>query len=63
VLAGQCVGLLAQGLSPVAAAATALHVGGAAAERYTATHDARSMTATDLLDMIPRVAAERFAHR
>jgi len=63
VLAGQCVGLLAQGLSPVAAAATALHVGGAAAERYTATRDARSMTATDLLDMIPRVAAERFAHR
>jgi len=63
VLAGQCVGLLAQGMPPVEAAATALHVGGAAAERYGATHDSRSMVATDLLDMIPRVAAERFAHR
>jgi len=63
VLAGQCVGLLAQGVPPVEAAAAALHVGGAAAERYGATHDSRSMVATDLLDMIPRVAAERFAHR
>ena len=63
VLAGQCVGLLAQGVLPVEAAATALHVGGAAAERYGATHDSRSMAATDLLDMIPRVAAERFAPR
>jgi len=63
VLAGQCVGLLAQGVPPVEAAATALHVGGAAAKRYEATHDSRSMAATDLLDMIPRVAAERFAPR
>ncbi|PSQ85998.1 MAG: bifunctional ADP-dependent NAD(P)H-hydrate dehydratase/NAD(P)H-hydrate epimerase [Bacteroidetes bacterium QS_3_64_15] len=61
VLAGQCVGLLAQGVPPLEAAAAALHVGGAAAERYGATHDSRSMVATDLLDMIPRVAAERFA--
>ncbi|MFB6099450.1 MAG: NAD(P)H-hydrate dehydratase [Salinibacter sp.] len=61
VLAGQCVGLLAQGVPPVKAAAIALHVGGAAAERYGATHDPRSMVATDLLDMIPRAAAERFA--
>ena len=52
--------LMAQGLSPLNAAAAALHVGGAAAERYGATHDPRSMVATDLLDMIPRVAAERF---
>ncbi len=63
VLAGQCAGLLAQGVPPVEAAATALHVGGAAAERYEATRDSRSMAATDLLDMIPRVAAERFANR
>ena len=62
VLAGQCTGLLAQGVPPVEAAAAALHIGGAAAERYAATHDSRSMAATDLLDMIPRVAAERFAH-
>jgi NAD(P)H-hydrate epimerase len=60
VLAGQCVGLMVQGAPPLEAAATALHVGGAAAERYGATHDPRSMVATDLLDMIPRVAAERF---
>jgi NAD(P)H-hydrate epimerase len=60
VLAGQCAGLLAQGLAPVPAAATALHVGGAAAERYAATRDLRSMTATDLVEAIPRVAAERF---
>lgn len=62
VLAGQCVGLLAQGVSPPEAAAAALHVGGAAAERYGAAHDSRSMAATDLLDTIPRVAAERFTH-
>jgi len=60
VLAGQCVGLLAQGVPPLEAAAAALHVGGAAAERYSATHDARSMVATDLLDMIPRVATKQF---
>jgi NAD(P)H-hydrate epimerase len=61
VLAGQCVGLLAQGVPPLEAAAAALHIGAAAAERYGATHDSRSMAATDLLDTIPRVAAERFA--
>lgn len=61
VLAGQCAGLLAQGVPPLEAAAAALHVGGAAAERYGATRDSRSMVATDLLDMIPRVAAERFS--
>ncbi|MFB6271962.1 MAG: NAD(P)H-hydrate dehydratase [Salinibacter sp.] len=60
VLAGQCIGLLAQGVPPLEAAAAALHVGGAAAERYGATHDSRTMVATDLLDMIPRAAAERF---
>jgi hydroxyethylthiazole kinase-like uncharacterized protein yjeF len=61
VLAGQCVGLLAQGAPPLEAAAAALHIGGAAAERYGATHDSRAMAATDLLSMIPRVAAERFS--
>lgn len=63
VLAGQCVGLLAQGVSPLEAAAAALHLGGAAAERYAATHDPRSMVATDLLDMLPRVASERLGSR
>ncbi|PSR00452.1 MAG: bifunctional ADP-dependent NAD(P)H-hydrate dehydratase/NAD(P)H-hydrate epimerase, partial [Bacteroidetes bacterium SW_7_64_58] len=61
VLAGQCVGLLAQDVPPLEAVAAALHIGAAAAERYGATHDSRSMAATDLLDTIPRVAAERFA--
>lgn len=61
VLAGQCVGLLAQGVPPVEAAAAALHLGGAAAERYSATRDPRSMVATDLLDMLPRVASERLS--
>jgi len=63
VLAGQCVGLLAQGVPPLEAAAAALHLGGAAAERYGATRDPRTMAATDLLDMLPRVAAERFGSR
>jgi len=59
VLAGQCAGLLAQGLDPLEAAATALHLGGAAARRYTATRDARTLTAPDLVDELPRVTHER----
>lgn len=59
VLAGQCVGLLAQGLPPLEAAATALHLGGAAARRYARTRDARTMTASDLIDELPRATAER----
>lgn len=63
VLAGQCVGLLAQGVPPLEAAAAALHLGGAAAKRYGATHDSRSMVATDLLDALPRAAAERLGNQ
>lgn len=59
VLAGQCVGLLAQGVPAVEAAAAALHLGGAAAERYATTCDPRTMVATDLLEELPRVAKER----
>jgi len=59
VLAGQCVGLLAQGLDPLEAAATALHLGGAAARRYAATRDARTLTAPDLVDELPRATRER----
>jgi len=58
VLAGQCVGHLAQGLSPLEAAATALHLGGAAARRYAVTRDGRSMAATDLIEELPRAAHE-----
>ena len=60
VLAGQCVGLLAQGLPPLEAAATALHLGGAAARRYARTRDSRTMNASDLIDELPRATAERF---
>jgi NAD(P)H-hydrate epimerase len=56
VLAGQCAALLAQGVAPARAAACALHLGGAAAERYDQQHDARTMVATDLLDMLPAAA-------
>jgi NAD(P)H-hydrate epimerase len=63
VLAGQCVGLLAQGLSPLEAAATALHLGGAAARRYARTRDVRTMSAPDLIDELPRATAERLGSR
>jgi NAD(P)H-hydrate epimerase len=59
VLAGQCVGLLAQGLGPVPAAATALHLGGAAAQRYAETRDPRTMAAPDLVGQLPRAIRER----
>jgi NAD(P)H-hydrate epimerase len=59
VLAGQCVGLLAQGMPPLEAAATALHLGGAAAQRYAATRDPRTLAASDLLAELPVVTRER----
>jgi NAD(P)H-hydrate epimerase len=59
VLAGQCVGLLAQGLDPLEAAAAALHLGGAAARRYASTRDARTLAAPDLVDELPRATRER----
>jgi len=59
VLAGQCVGLLAQGLDPVPAAAAALHLGGAAAQRYADTRDPRTMAAPDLVEELPRATRER----
>ncbi|GIV59966.1 MAG: bifunctional NAD(P)H-hydrate repair enzyme Nnr [Rhodothermaceae bacterium] len=61
VLAGLCVGLIAQGLPPAEAAVAALHLGRAAAEHYTARHDARSMVASDLLRVLPSVLHERFS--
>jgi NAD(P)H-hydrate epimerase len=60
VLAGSCAGLLAQGLSPERAAVCALHVGGAAADRYAAHRHPHTMIATDLLDELPHVLHERF---
>lgn len=61
VLAGWCAGLLAQGLSPERAAVAALHVGGAVADAYVRDNDARSLMATDLIELIPRVLKRRFS--
>ena len=61
VLAGVCVGLLAQGLAPEQAAVAALHLCGAAADRYAARRDSRSLQAMDLLDELPFVLKERFS--
>ena len=61
VLAGLCVSFLAQGVPPTQAACCALHLGGAAADRYAAHADARTMMALDLLDHLPAVLSERFA--
>ncbi|MEM1127923.1 MAG: NAD(P)H-hydrate dehydratase [Bacteroidota bacterium] len=60
VLAGLCAGLLAQGLAPYQAAACALHLGGAAAERYAQHAPAVAMNATDLLAHLPHAWHERF---
>lgn len=61
VLAGWCAGLLAQGLSPERAAVAALHVGGAVADAYVREYDARSLMATDLNELVPRVLKRRFS--
>lgn len=60
VLAGLCVSLLAQGLPPTRAALCALHLGGAAADRYAAHTDGRTMMALDLLNQLPHILDERF---
>ncbi len=61
VLAGLCVGLLAQGLAPAHAAAGAVHLGGAAADRYAEHFSARSLLATDLPALLPILFKERFS--
>ncbi|MEM1044359.1 MAG: NAD(P)H-hydrate dehydratase [Bacteroidota bacterium] len=57
VLAGMTAGLLAQGLDPAEAAVCALHLGGRAAERYTATRRSNTLLATDLLAELPHLFA------
>lgn len=59
VLAGICAGLLAQGLSTEHAAVAALHLGGAAADRYGHGRSERSLQAMDLVDELPYVMKER----
>lgn len=63
ILAGLCVGLLAQGLSPDRAALCALHVGGAVADHYAAQAALQSMMAMDLLTHLPQVLRERFLQK
>lgn len=60
ILAGLCAGLLVQGLSPVRAAVCAVHLGGAAADRYAERRGPSTMMATDLLMELPEVRKERF---
>ncbi len=59
VLAGLCVGLLAQGLDAERAAVSALHLGGAAADRYASQRAGRSLIATDMIAQLPFVMKER----
>lgn len=61
VLAGLTTGLLAQGMEPLRGAAAALHLGGAAADRYTTQRSARSMVAPDLIDELPSLLHQRFS--
>ncbi|MDT7857877.1 NAD(P)H-hydrate dehydratase [Rubrivirga sp. S365] len=60
VLAGTVAGLLAQGLDPADAAVCALHLGAAAADAWARDHGAGGLVASDLLDRMPRAAAELF---
>ncbi len=58
VLAGLCAGLLARGMPPDRAAVCALHLGGAAADRYVRDQSPHTMVATDLLRQLPHVLHE-----
>ena len=60
ILAGLCAGLLSQGLSPRQAAVCALHLGGAAADRYAVHRHPHTLMAMDLLDELPPLLHERF---
>ncbi|MBI5179245.1 MAG: NAD(P)H-hydrate dehydratase [Nitrospinae bacterium] len=54
VLGGMITGYLAQGLAPVEAAAVAVYLHGLAADLYTKEYDAYSLTASTLLEYLPR---------
>ena len=60
VLAGLCVGLLAQGVAPLHAALCALHIGGTAAENFAIQHHTSTMRASDLIEHIRIVLSERY---
>ena len=52
VLAGLCVGFLAQGLLPIQAALTALYLGGLASDIYSKKNNPITMLARDLIDHV-----------
>ncbi len=58
VLAGMIGGFLAQGMSPVDAASSAVYIHGAAGDRVAEETGAAGMVATDLLPVIPSVIKE-----
>lgn len=60
VLAGLCVGLLARGLEPFHVAVAALHLGGAAADRYASRCGRSTLMASDLLRELGPLVRERF---
>ena len=60
VLAGLCAGLLSQGLSPVDAAVSALHIGLSAAHAYTEQFHASTMQASDLVHHIRTTLSDRY---
>ena len=53
VLGGMIAGFIAQGLTPLNAAALAVYLHGLAADNYTAEHDPYSLTASSLLAALP----------
>lgn len=53
VLGGMIAGFIAQGLTPLNAAALAVYLHGLAADNYTAEHDPFSLTASSLLAALP----------
>ncbi len=61
-LAGLIAGFAAQGLSPVDAAACAMHLGGRAAEYVAAHQDARTLTPLDLINACPHALSVPSTH-
>lgn len=54
VLSGMITGFISQGLTPVDAAVTAVYLHGLAADVYTEKENAYSLSATDLLEYVPK---------
>jgi NAD(P)H-hydrate epimerase len=61
VLCGLCAGMLARGLSPFEAAITAVHLGGAIADRFVTDSGRSSMMAGDMLRLAGPVLRDRLS--